>query len=71
MRTDLLTSHESTTPIPSKAAGGFTTSESPGLQSNKGSDDNTQRMNLRVGNDRDMGGDVDVADQSKPDMRLL
>ena len=40
-RIDLLTSHESTTPIPSKAVGGNTASESPGLQSNKGSDDNT------------------------------
>jgi hypothetical protein len=46
-RTDLLTSHESTTPVLSKAAGGFTASESPGLQSNKGSDDNTQRMKPR------------------------
>ena len=46
-RTDLLTSYESTTPIPSKAVGGNTASESPGLQSNKGSDDNTQRMKPR------------------------
>jgi len=46
-RTDWLTSHESTTPVLSKVAGGFTASESPGLQSNKGSDDNTQRMKPR------------------------
>ena len=41
-RTDLLTSQESTTLIPSKEVGGYTASESLGLQSNKGSADKPQ-----------------------------
>jgi hypothetical protein len=42
-RTDLSTSQESTTLIPSKEVGGYTASESLGLQSNKGFADKPQR----------------------------
>ena len=50
---------------PSKAVGGSNASESPGLQSNKGSDDKSQRTKPRGG---DMEGDVNVANQNKLDM---
>ncbi len=70
-RTDLLTSHESTTPIPSRRSEGSPPRNHQDFSPTRGPMTIPRGWNLGVGNDRDMEVDVDVADQSKPDMRLL